>query len=341
MRKTSLWLVIFIFILSGCGRQEVPLKVEEENMKIGLSFDSFVIERWHREQEIFVAKAEALGAKVYVQNANGDVNKQIKQIEYLMEQGIQALVVVPTDSDALTAVIKKALAQGIKVVAYDRLIKNANVSLCVSFDNEKVGQLLTEGLLKEVSSGDNIVVIMGSPVDSNVEMVDATFDRMIQGRNIHILEKVYADNWRGEIAFNTVVSHLEKREPITGIFCGNDDLAQAAIKALSEYRKAGKVCVVGQDADLSACQRIVEGTQNMTVYKDVIKLAKETAEMTVQLIKGEKIEGTQLISDGTYKVPYYAIAPIKVTKENMDEVIIASGFHLKEEVYLNLVTNEE
>jgi len=254
---------------------------------------------------------------------------------------VDALVIVPVDSAAVAPVVKKAMSQGIKVVSYDRLIQEINVDLCVSFNNEVVGELMTEGLLDSLDEGDNILVIMGSQKDSNVIMIDEAFERLLKEKKINVLEKVYADNWRAEVAFNQVVKHIEAGDRIDGIFCGNDDLAQAAIKALSEYRKAGRVCVVGQDADLLACQRIVEGTQNMTVFKDVMTLARKTAEMTMQLIKGEEIETTGTIFDGRYDVPYYCIEPIKVTKENIDQVIIDSGFHLREEVYLNVTPKDE
>ena len=94
--------------------------------------------------------------------------------------------------------------------------------------------------------------------------------------------------------------------------------------------------MVGQDADLLACQHIVEGTQLMTVYKPVEKLASEAARVTVAMIKGEEIEGTEQINDGRYDVPYIAIEPVSVDASNMDSVIIESGFHTKEDVYLNV-----
>ena len=121
-----------------------------------------------------------------------------------------------------------------------------------------------------------------------------------------------------------------------GVRCGNDDLASQAFLALSEHRLASTVQLVGQDADLAACQRIVEGTQLMTVYKPVEKLAKEAAEIVVQLARGEKPQFTDTIYDGTYDVPYQKLVPIMVTRENIDEVIIDGGFHRREQVYLNL-----
>lgn len=120
--------------------------------------------------------------------------------------------------------------------------------------------------------------------------------------------------------------------------CGNDDLATQAVRALAETRQAGNMLVVGQDADLAACQRIVEGTQVMTVYKPVERLATRAAEEAVALARGEEIaaEDMTTITSGACRVPYIALEPVSVKRDNIDEVIIGAGFHLKEDVYLNV-----
>ena len=120
-----------------------------------------------------------------------------------------------------------------------------------------------------------------------------------------------------------------------GIMCGNDSIAGQAIRALSEHRLAGGVCVVGQDADLDACQRIVEETQCMTVYKPVEKLARRAAELAVDLAKGEKPQVDRMISDGSDLVPYECLEPVAVTKDNMDE-IITGKYHEASDIYLNI-----
>ncbi len=342
MKRIGIWIIICTLILTGCNQRDLlDEPIEDKIIKIGLSFDSFVIERWHREQDAFVSRAEELGATVYVQNANGDVEKQIDQIEYFIKEGVDTIVIIPTDAKAIVPIIKRAQAQGIKIISYDRLIRNAESDLYISFDNKMIGELLTQELLNKVEDEENIIVIMGSPTDYNVEIIDAEFERLSRERKVHVLEKVYAENWLSETAFNVVSAHLGKGEEISGIFCGNDDLAQQAIKALSEYRKAGSVWVIGQDGDLSACQRIVEGTQHMTIYKNVMTMARQAATMAVELAEDETLDIEEWINDGTKDIPYYRMMPEKVTKENMDEVIIRSGFHLKEEVYLNLMEKEE
>ena len=118
--------------------------------------------------------------------------------------------------------------------------------------------------------------------------------------------------------------------------CGSQCDTVPELDPPAEKRLAGKKLVAGQDADLEACQRIVEGTQEMTVYKPVENLAKAAAEYAVALAKGEDVKTATRYNDGTYDVPFVKLQPVAVTKANMDETIIAGGYHLKEDVYINV-----
>lgn len=323
----------------GCASQTKENHVEEEEesdtIQIGLSMDSFIIERWQRDRDLFVSKAQELGAEVNVQNANGIVEEQISQIEYFIEKKVDVIVIVAIDGDALGEVVAKAKKADIKIIAYDRLIRNADVDLYISFDNEKVGSLMGAYLREAVGENGTLIRINGSPTDNNVKMVTEGFDKMMQDTNIRVDMTGYADGWLAEIGFQLTNDYLARGKVPDGIMCGNDDIATQVVKALSENRLAGEVYVVGQDADLAACQRIVEGTQYMTVYKPVETLAQRAAEMAVGMAKGETCQTGFTIHDGTYDVPYEKLEPIAVTKENMDEVIIGK-YHQKSDVYLNV-----
>lgn len=337
----SIGLIVFLLIGLCCGcknktENNNEIKLTEKTLKIGISFDSFVIERWQKDRDVFVSTAKELGADVNVQNANGETSEQIAQIEYLIQEKMDAIVVIATDANALTETIERAKEKGIIIIAYDRLIMNANVDLYISFDNEKVGNLMAEYIIEENPNGGEIIVANGSQKDNNVSMVKKGFEERINDSNITIVHKGYCEGWKAEIAYDIVSEGLEKNPNIIGVMCGNDDLASSAIQALSGKRLAGKVTLVGQDADLLACQRIVEGTQKMTVYKPVEELAKEAATYTVELAKGQKIENENVIFDGTYNVPYVKLEPIAVTKSNINKEIIQSGFHYWDEVYLNI-----
>lgn len=338
--RASIITGICAVLLAGCGtanmKQLAINEMESDRIQIGLSFDSFVIERWQRDRDVFVSTAKELGADVNVQIASGDIKNQIDHMEYFIEKNMDVIVVIPTDADLLKETVLKAKQKGIKVIAYDRLIKNSNVDLYISFDNEKVGTLMAQAIAENTPSYGKIAFILGSEVDHNVMQVKKGLEDVINKTSIKVVSTDYAQGWIAEEAFSAANKVLRAIPDIDGIVCGNDDLASQVIKALSERRLAGSVSVVGQDADLNACQRIVEGTQNMTVYKPIEQLAKRAAEYAVILGNGEEILGENRLFDGSYHVPYEKLEPVAVTKENMDEIIIDGGFHLREEVYLNI-----
>ncbi len=338
----ALLVAIMGMMLCGCGATTTGGNssdtVEQDKIEIGMCFDSFVIERWQRDRDVFVSAAKELGAEVNIQNANGDVEQQKSQIDYFIKKDVDVIVIICIDPTELVDSIKKAHDAGIKVIAYDRPIPNAGVDLYVSFDNEKVGELMGEAMVKAGLSGGKVLMINGSTKDQNVPMVREGFMDVMKKNNVEILDEYYCDGWKAELASGYVYSYPELVKEADGIMCGNDDLASRVVFALAEMRLAGKKLVCGQDADLEACQRIVEGTQIMTVYKPIEKLAQKAAEAAVALAKGKEIEdeGLSEINDGSENIPYLKIEPIGVTKDNIDEVIINSGFHLREDVYLNV-----
>lgn len=341
-RKTICLFLAMMLLLTSCGEGEGGKNVnspqEEEKIQIGMSFDSFVIERWQRDRDVFVSMAKELGAEVNVQNANGDIEEQKKQIDYFIQKDMDVIVIICIDSEGLGSSVQKAKDAGIKVIAYDRLIKDADVDLYISFDNEMVGTMMAQALIDEGLAGGNVLMLGGSPQDNNVSLVEGGFKKVMEENDVTVLDSFHADGWRAELAAAYVYDHVDVVSEADAIMCGNDNLASQVVHALAEKRLAGDILVVGQDADLEACQRIVEGTQVMTVYKPVEKLAQRAAECAVMLARGEEITGddVSIMDNGSYQIPYVGLLPVSVTEKNINDVIINSGFHLKEDVYLNV-----
>lgn len=341
-RWISLLLTLSLLLgVSACGTSEsgkVSETEEEKKIQIGLTFDSFVIERWQRDRDVFVSVAKELGAEVNVQNANGDVEEQKKQIDYFIKKEMDVIVIIAIDPEQLRESVARAKDAGIKVVSYDRLIDDADVDLYISFDNEMVGTMMGQALIEEGIGGGYVIMLGGSPTDNNVPMVEGAFKKVMEQNGVIIIGLLHAEGWKAEIAATYVYSNSVAIQQADAIMCGNDDLATQVVRALAETRQAGDILVVGQDADLAACQRIVEGTQLMTVYKPVERLATRAAEASVALGRGEDLSGEDVtsIESGNYQVPYIGLEPISVNRDNIDEVIIGSGFHLKEDVYLNV-----
>ena len=328
-------------LLCGCQTTEPVERQEQQEdddgLQIGITFDSFVIERWQRDRDVFVAAAQELGAEVNVQNANGSIEEQINQIEYFIKKKVDVIVIVQvaTEGADLKSAVADARRAGIPVIAYDRQIMNANADLYISFDNERVGELMGEHMREHLKGEGRILQICGPLADNNVSEIMKGFDKALEGSDLTIPLTEHAPNWLAETGFSVTSSYLSAMQQPDGIMCGNDSIAGQAVRALSEHRLAGSICVVGQDADLDACQRIVEGTQCMTVYKPVEKLAQRAAQLAVKLADGEELGVKQTISDGTNDIMYECLEPVAVTKENMDEVITGK-YHEKSEIYLNI-----
>ena len=193
---------------------------------------------------------------------------------------------------------------------------------------------LAEQVQKAKEAGIKVIAYDRMIMDSDIDLY---IRKVMEDHQVTILDSMHADGWKAELAAAYVYDHMDVVSEADAIMCGNDDLASKVVHALKEKRMAGDIMVVGQDADLEACQRIVEGTQVMTVYKPVEKLAQKAAECAVLLAEGKELpEETVTIESGNYQVPYIGLEPISVDKTNINDVIIGSGFHLKEDVYLNV-----
>ena len=344
MRRTALLLLLTLALcLTGCAQNAVkpaPGMDEPTSVQIGLSMDSFVIERWQRDRDVFVSHAKELGMEVLVQDAGGDVNEQIEQIRYFIRKRVRAVVVVAVDCNALTAVIKEARDAGVVVISYDRLIQNAPVDLYVSFDNEKVGRLMAENLIANVPAGGRIVCINGSETDNNVHDLRRGFLDEINRSTLRIVYTEYCHNWEAQDAYDYMQQVLGEGIAFEAVMCGNDDLASMVYKALSERALIDDVVLVGQDADLSACQRIAAGWQSMTVHKQVETLARRAAECVHTLLGGGEVAPTGFINNGYADVPSILLEPVAVTRENIDAVIVDGGFHTRDDVYTNVRSEE-
>ncbi len=276
-------------------------------LKIGMAIDDLRLERWQKDRDIFVAKAEMLGAEVYVQSANGNEQTQISQIENMISQGVDVLVIIPYNGEVLSNVIRDAKYDGIKVLAYDRLINNADLDFYLSFDNEKVGQMQGEAMLKAQPEG-RYFLMGGAPTDNNAKMFRAgqmkALQPAIDAGKIEVVGDQWVDSWLAENALKIMENALTANDnKIDAVVASNDSTAGGAIQALEAQGLAGKVAISGQDADLAAVRRIAAGTQTMTVYKPISLLANKAAEIAVELALDEDVETNAMLDNGMKEVP--------------------------------------
>ncbi|MEQ1862933.1 MAG: substrate-binding domain-containing protein [Chthoniobacteraceae bacterium] len=307
---------------------------------IGLSMDTLKEERWQGDRDRFIARATELGADVEYLSANSDDNRQIKDVEALITKGVNALVIIPHDGAACAKAVELAHQAGIPVLAYDRLITGCDLDLYMTFDNVKVGELQARFLADAFAKSPGkkrIVRIYGSKTDNNAFLFKQGQDNiiapLIARGEVEVVHEDWAQDWRPENAKKIANAAITKAGTFDAILASNDGTAGGAIQALVEEGLAGKVLVTGQDAERAACQRIVAGSQSMTIYKPLKELASKAAEAAVKLAQRRPIIARAELDNGKVKVPSIFLEVIAVTKDNLRETVIADGFLKDDEVF--------
>jgi D-xylose transport system substrate-binding protein len=325
--------VFVISLLMGCTGSK-----KSNQPVIGFLMETLKEERWQKDRDYFIAAAEKMGAKVIVQSCNGSDETQIAQAENMITQGVDLLVVIPHNNKIAATIVNNAHKNGVKVIAYDRIISGCDLDLYVSFDIEKVGELQAQYLTEHAPAG-NYILIGGSPVDFNAIMARKgqmkILKPFIDAGKIKISADQWAFDWQPIEALKHTENALTKNNnDIVAILVSNDGTAGGTIQALEEQKLAGKVLVSGQDADLAACQRIVAGTQSMTVYKPIQPLAEAAAEAAILLIQNKLVpKADRKINNDKIDVPSILLPSISVDRSNLMETVIKDGYQKKGEVY--------
>ncbi len=306
----------------------------KEKPVIGLSLDTLKEERWQRDRDTFIAEAKKLGATVIVQSANSDDTRQVRDVESLISRKVDVLVIVPHNGAAMTRAVKSANEAKIPVIAYDRLILNANIDYYLTFDNVKVGEAQASYAAARLPKDRvaRIVRIYGAPTDNNAKLFkegqDNVLTPLIKAGKVEVVHEDWALDWKPENAKKIMNAAITKAgRNLDAVVVSNDGTAGGAIQALLEEGLAGKVLVTGQDADLAACQRIQRGTQAMTVYKPLKNLATLAAQVAVDVARGTKPATTATLDNGTKSVPSIFEKVISVDKDNLLSTVVADGFH--------------
>ncbi|AFG36382.1 sugar ABC transporter substrate-binding protein [Spirochaeta africana] len=312
---------------AGQGEREVS-----QQLVVGLSLPTQREERWVRDRETMIAEAEAAGIDLRVAVADADMAQQASQVENLLAQGIQVLILAPHDAQAAASLVEEAAADGVPVISYDRLILSQDVDVYLSFDNERVGELQGEFITNLVPSG-NYIVMSGAPTDNNAALFKRGAMKYIQpladAGDINIVTERAVDNWLPENALNIVENALTaSNNQIDAILAPNDGTAGGAIQALSAQGMAGQVPITGQDAELSAVRRIVEGTQSMTIFKDTRELGKAAIEAAIILAQGGNVETNNVVEG----VPSLLLTPHIITEDNID-LLIDSGYLTRAQIF--------
>ena len=311
---------------------------EAKGKTIAVSWKTFQEERWKTDDAAIKAVVEAAGDKYITADAQGSAQKQAADIEGLIAQKPDVIMVTAFDSDAILPSIKKITDAGIKSIAYDVQFEDPN-ALYVTFDNVGVGRLMAKEILKAKPKG-NYAFIKGDKGDPNatflfmgqMEVLKAAMDK----GDIKNVCETFTDGWKPDNAQKNMEQCLTStKNKVDAVVSENDGMASGVVAALKAQGLAGKVPVSGQDGDKAALNRVAQGTQTVSVWKDSRALGKVAAEAAVALAEGtavDKLPGISKFKDGKKKVEMNAIllAPDPITKANLDDVIKA-GWIKKDE----------
>jgi D-xylose transport system substrate-binding protein len=306
-------------------------------VRIGFSMDTLKEERWQRDKRLVEQRAKEVGAVLDVQVANGDDAVQTKQTDNMLTKGVDVLIVAPHNGEIAGSIVEAAHAKGVPVISYDRLIRDADVDLYLSHQVERMGEMQAEYALQHVPKG-NYVLIGGSPTDFNAILLRRGQMKILQPAidrgDVKIISSQFAREWKAEEALRITEDALTKTgNRIQAIVASNDGTAGGAISALEAAGLAGKVLVTGQDAQKDAIQRIVKGTQTMTVYKQIQPLAFGAVDAAMKLARKQPVNAPDKVNNGKKDVPSILFSPVAVDRSNVDSTVIKDGYHSHADIY--------
>jgi D-xylose transport system substrate-binding protein len=325
---TFVFLIFFLF--QGC-------EVKKEPVEVGFLIHALDKERWENDRDYFVEKVQELGGTVKVRIADNKPDKQLAQAIELLANGVDVLVVVPVDQFAAAEIVKEAHAKNVKVISYDRLIKNCKLDFYVSTDNVEIGALQA-GYLTTIRPTGNYALIGGAKSDNNSQFLYLgqrnVLQPLVEKGDIKIVYNEFTEEWEENEGYEHAKKVLSSNVEVDAIIAANDDIAFGVIKAVREAGKEGEILIAGMDADLRNLQEIVAGHQTCTVYKPYDKLANTAAELAINLASNGANEKTyQTVSNGERLVPAVFHDAMIVNRENLKLTVISEGYQTEEEVF--------
>jgi D-xylose transport system substrate-binding protein len=336
-------LALVTLVTAACNSNDSPSgSGAAARIKIGLLLPEAQTTRYESfDRPLFEAKVKALcdTCDVVYKNANSDKATQQSQAEAAISEGVKVLVFDAFDGEAAGLSVDKAKQKSIPVVAYDRLISNADIDAYISFDNEKVGKLqgqsLVDKLKKDGKTSGKIVMINGDKKDNNALLFNKGAHSVLDSSGFTVVPS--ADFWsewkpaNAQAFMEGQIAQLGKGG-FVGVYAANDGTAGGAIAAMRAKGISPIPPITGQDAEKAAIQRILTGEQYMTIYKAIKPQAEKAAEFAVALAKGQSLSTTTTVNNGSKDVPSVLLDPIAVTKENVKDTIFADKFYTPADV---------
>lgn len=331
----------------GTATTETP-PPKEEKIKIGFLLKTMQEERYQRDKKAFTEKAESLGAEVIFDSANNNEQTQLDKFNNMLSQGVKVIVLQPVNTGTAGNMVKMANDEKVRVVGYDSMLVNGPLDAMVMQDSWAVGKLQGEAMLawlteKKGKLEGKVALIKGQPGDSNANAMSSGALEIIKANTgLELVAEESHEGWAPDKAMATSQNVLTKQgNKVDAFICNNSGMARGVIAALKDQGldDANKVFVAGSDADLVNIQYVAQGKQAVEIWKKIDPLAQKAAEVAVTLAKNpdkpvkELVEVDREIDNGAVQVPTIVTPVVLVTKDNIDETIIAEGFYTKEQVY--------
>jgi D-xylose transport system substrate-binding protein len=306
---------------------------------VGVSWNNYQEERWAKWDEPAIKAAIQAGGGKYISNdAKSSAETQASNVENLISQGAKVLIILAQDGTAIKPSVANAVANGVPVIAYDRLIEDPK-ALYITFDNVEIGRMEAREIFKAVPKG-NYVIMKGNKADANADFLRGGYEEIIgaavKSGDIKIVGETYTDNWEPSKAQTQMEQFLTaNNNDVQAVLSENDGMAGGVVAALQAQGLAGKVPVSGQDGDQPALNRVALGTQHVDVWKDARLLGKTAGDAAIQLCKqadSSKVANAKpFTTPGGIQVSSVLLTPQPITKDNL-KVVLDAGWTTKENV---------
>jgi putative multiple sugar transport system substrate-binding protein len=347
----------FLTALSLGALALVPAAQAQQKGTIGVSMPTKSSARWIDDGNNMVKALKEKGYEVDLQYAEDDIPNQLAQIENMITKGSKALVIAAIDGTTLSDALQQAASKGIKVIAYDRLIRNSpNVDYYATFDNFQVGVLqggyIEQALgLKEGKGPFNIELFGGSPDDNNAFFfyngAMSVLEPYIKSGKLVVrsgqtgMDKVSTLRWDGATAqarMDNLLSAFYTDKRVDAVLSPYDGISIGILSSLKGvgYGSGGQKMpvVTGQDAEVPSMKSILAGEQTSTVFKDTRELAKVAANMVDAMLSGKQVEvnDTKTYENGVKVIPSYLLKPVSVDASNWKQVLVDSGYYKENQI---------
>ncbi|WP_245657584.1 sugar ABC transporter substrate-binding protein [Herbidospora mongoliensis] len=340
--RTFLALAMVVGV-AACGSESPPAagpaQIISRGFKIGLMLPDQTTPRWEKFDRPYITSSVAQlcpNCEIVPVNAEGDPAAQRGQLDQLTAQGVKVVILTPVDAGGIQPAVDRAAARAVKIVSYDRLAEGA-IEAYTSFDNFDVGRLQGQALVEAVKASGRrgeIIMLNGPTTDPNSYEFKAGAHSMIDGR-LRIGAEYDTPAWSAEEAERESEMAMDRigLENIIGVYAANDGLAGGAAASIRDSGLPPNTPLTGMDADLDAIQRIMLGTQTMTVYKPIKPEAQNAAQLAVDLGAGRQIRGTSTVSNDTKKdIPAMISKAIVVVRSTIKDTVVKDGFWTVNEI---------